>query len=76
VELNLGVPLEKVLDQMVLWVKKLSRITCTSPLAGCVATTSSRKATQSWVVCRAAVWPMTSPVCGFSAAYKDSVPWR
>jgi len=28
------------------------------------------------LVCRGTVWPMTSPVFVFNAAYRDSVPWR
>lgn len=43
--------------------------------AGQVATTWFRKATNCTLVWRDAVWPITSPVCGFSAA-KERVPWR
>src|SRR5215472_11087319 len=37
-------------------------------------TTSSRKATNSRLVWRAAVFPCTRPVLVFSAAYRESVP--
>jgi hypothetical protein len=39
----------------VLWVEKLSRITCTWRVADCVATTPSKNVTNSWLVCRGAV---------------------
>src|SRR5260370_26725081 len=57
-------------------ISALAVLTCTLRSAGCVATTSSRNATNSWLVWRWLVCPRTSPVCGFSAAYNDSVPWR
>ena len=36
--------------------------------------TSPKNVTNSWLVCRVAVCPITWPVCGFKAAYRDSVP--
>ncbi len=43
---------------------------------GCEATTWTRKATNSSVLCRVAVFPMTCPVFVFNAAKRESVPWR
>jgi hypothetical protein len=49
------------ISSSVLWVAKLSRMTWTSRSTGCVPTTSSKNATNSWLVWRAAVWPMNGP---------------
>lgn len=60
----------------VLCVEKLPGMTHASRSAGRVAATPAGNAANFWLVWREAVWPMTSPVRGFNAAYREGVRWR
>jgi len=65
--------LEEIGTDGVLWAERLSRMTWICCRGGHNDTTSSRKATKSQLVWRAAVFPCTRPVLVSSAAYRESV---
>src|ERR1700731_3282095 len=72
VEVQSGVRREELLHPRGLMSRQVVRDNMHLLAARRLATRSARKATNSWLVCRAAVLPSTSPLWVLSAAYSES----